>query len=169
MRLKDVTLPLAALAALAVGSTAPAIADSAEPVAGTDVLAVARDNGQFNTLARAIEAAGLTTTLAGPGPFTILAPTDEAFAKLPPEQLESLLRPENKDQLVKLLTYHVVPGRAYEPDELKRQRTVPTVAGEPVKVALVNGRLRVGDARVKGDVEASNGVILPIDRVLIPQ
>lgn len=167
MRLKDVTLPLAALAAFAIA--APAIADSAEPVAGTDVLAVARDNGQFNTLARAIEAAGLSSTLAGPGPFTILAPTDEAFAKLPAGELESLLKPENKDQLVKLLSYHVVPGEAYDPDELKRKRTVPTVAGEPVKVALVNGRLRVGDARVKGDVEASNGVILPIDRVLIPQ
>jgi uncharacterized surface protein with fasciclin (FAS1) repeats len=141
---------------------------STQVVQGNDLLAVAKQSGKFTTLVKAIEAAGLTETLAGPGPFTVFAPTDEAFARLPQADLEALLKPENKDKLVKVLSYHVVPGKALNEDELKRMRSTATVAGPQVRTALVRGRLRVNDARVAADVKASNGVIHVIDRVLLP-
>lgn len=143
-------------------------ADTAGESNGRDVLSVAKQKGNFNTLARAIEAAGLTQTLTAQGPITVFAPTDEAFAKLPPEQLEALLKPENRDQLVKILTYHVVPGKALDADDLKKRRETTTAAGEELPIALVRGRLRVGDARVTGEIDADNGVVHAIDRVLIP-
>jgi len=132
------------------------------------VLDVAKQKGNFNTLAKAIEVAGLQDALNAQGPVTIFAPTDEAFAKLPPEQLESLLRPENKDQLVKILTRHVVPGKALEADDLKRTRSAKTEGGDDVKVELVRGRLRVDVARVTGDYNAANGVVVAVDSVLLP-
>jgi uncharacterized surface protein with fasciclin (FAS1) repeats len=132
------------------------------------VLDVAKEKGNFNTLAKAIEVAGLQDALTGNGPVTIFAPTDEAFAKLPPAQLEALLRPENKDQLVKILTNHVVPGKALETDDMKRTRSAKTVAGEDVKFELVRGRLRVDGARVTGDYNAANGVVVAVDSVLLP-
>jgi len=132
------------------------------------VLDVAKQKGNFNTLAKAIEVAGLQDALTAQGPVTIFAPTDEAFAKLPAEQLEALLRPENKDQLVKILTRHVVPGKALEADDLKRTRSAKTEAGENVKVELVRGRLRVDGARVTGDYNAANGVVVAVDSVLLP-
>jgi uncharacterized surface protein with fasciclin (FAS1) repeats len=156
-----------ALAAAALSSPA-ALAGESTSAASTDVLAAAKQTGQFNTLVTAIEAAGLSATLAGNGPFTVFAPTDEAFAKLPPGTVEDLLKPENKDKLVKVLTYHVVAGKALSEDELKRTRNAGTVAGADVRTALVRGRLRVNEARVTADVKASNGVIHVIDRVLIP-
>ncbi len=159
----------AALALLGValpGTSSVAAESTAAPRA--DVLSVAKQAGQFNTLVAAIEAAGLTSTLAGTGPFTVFAPTDEAFAKLPAGTVEDLLKPENKDKLVKVLTYHVVAGKALSEDELKRTRNADTVAGAEVRTALVRGRLRVNEARVTADVQASNGVIHVIDRVLIP-
>jgi uncharacterized surface protein with fasciclin (FAS1) repeats len=99
---------------------------------------------------------------------TLFAPTDEAFAKLPAGQLEALLKPENKDQLVKILTNHVVPGQAIEKDDMKRSRGAETAAGDEVKFALVNGRVRVEDARVTADYDAANGIVLAVDKVLIP-
>jgi uncharacterized surface protein with fasciclin (FAS1) repeats len=133
-----------------------------------DILAVAKQQGNLTTFAKAVEAAGLQDSLANGGPVTIFAPTDEAFAKLPPEQLEALLRPENKDQLVKVLTRHVVPGQALETDDLKRTRTAKTAGGDEVKVELVRGRVRVDGARVTGDRNAANGVVVSVDSVLLP-
>ena len=112
-------------------------------------------------------AAGLQDALSQ-GTVTVFAPTDEAFAKLPPGQLEALLRPENKDQLVKILTNHVVPGKALETDDLKRTRSAKTVGGEEVKFELVRGRVRVDNARVTGDYKASNGAVVAVDTVLMP-
>jgi uncharacterized surface protein with fasciclin (FAS1) repeats len=142
------------------------LAAVAAQASGTaNVLDVAKEKGNFTTLAKAI---GLQDALTGNGPVTIFAPTDEAFAKLPPAQLEALLRPENKDQLVKLLTNHVVPGKALETDDMKRTRSAKTVAGEDVKFELVRGRLRVDGARVTGDFNATNGVVVAVDSVLLP-
>lgn len=158
--------------ALIAGSLALAGSFAQADSAGQDavsVLSVAKQNGDFSTLTRAIEAAGLADTLSAQGPMTIFAPTDEAFAKLPAGTLENLLKPENKDQLVKLLSNHVVSGETLEQDELKTRRTIETGAEQDLRVALVNGRLRVGDARVSGDIDAGNGVIMPIDRVLLPK
>lgn len=134
----------------------------------SDILTVAKQQGNLNTFAKAVEAAGLQGSLASGGPVTIFAPTDEAFAKLPPDQLEALLRPENKDQLVKVLTRHVVPGQALETDDLKRTRTAKTAGGDEVKVELVRGRVRVDGARVTGDHNAANGVVVSVDSVLLP-
>jgi len=135
---------------------------------GSTVLDIAKQKGTFNTLAKAIEAAGLQDALTAEGPVTIFAPTDEAFAKLPAEQLEALLRPENKDQLVKVLTKHVVAGKAYQTDDLKRTRSAKTVAGDDLKFELVRGRLRVDGARVTGELAADNGRIVAVDSVLLP-
>jgi uncharacterized surface protein with fasciclin (FAS1) repeats len=138
------------------------------PVDGT-VVDVAVKNGSFNTLVAAIKAAGLVETLSGKGPFTILAPTDEAFAKLPPGTLEMLLKPENKKQLVDILTYHVVPGVAAYSDSVAKMSEVPTVLGSPVAVKVVDGKVMLNGATVvAADVEASNGVIHVIDAVLLP-
>lgn len=135
---------------------------------GNTVLDIAKQKGNFNTLAKAIEVAGLQDALTSDGPVTVFAPTDEAFAKLPAEQLEALLRPENKDQLVKILTNHVVAGRALEEDDLKRTRSAKTAAGEEVNIELKRGRVRVEGARVTGDYTADNGVVVAVDSVLIP-
>ena len=153
---------LAAAALLGMSAVA------AQATGSATVLDVAKEKGNFTTLAKAIEVAGLQDALSGNGPVTIFAPTDEAFAKLPPAQLEALLRPENKDQLVRILTNHVVPGKALETDDMKRTRSAKTVAGEDVKIELVRGRVRVDGARVSGDFNATNGVVVAIDSVLLP-
>ena len=154
----------ASLAAALLG----AMSLTAQAAGNATVLDVAKEKGNFNTLAKAIEAAGLQDALTANGPVTIFAPTDEAFAKLPPAQLEALLRPENKDQLVKILTNHVVPGKALESEDMKRTRSAKTVAGEEVKFELVRGRLRVDGARITGDYNADNGVVVAVDSVLLP-
>jgi uncharacterized surface protein with fasciclin (FAS1) repeats len=153
----------ALVAALLVSGSA--VASASNP---STVLDVAKERGNFTTLAKAIEVAGLQSALSAQGPVTIFAPTDEAFAKLPPAQLEALLRPENKDQLVKILTNHVVPGRALEADDMKRTRGAKTIAGDEVKFELVRGRLRVEGARVTADYTADNGVVVAVDSVLLP-
>lgn len=134
-----------------------------------DLLAVAKQRGNFTVLERAIEAAGLQQTLAAAGPMTLFAPTDGAFAKLPAAALEALLKPENKDQLIKILSYHVIAGKALEQDQLKHTRSAMTVEGEPIEFALVNGRLRVAQSRVLNDYRASNGVLIAVDAVLMPR
>ena len=133
-----------------------------------DIVAVAAGAGQFNTLVAAVEAADLVETLQSPGPFTVFAPTDEAFANLPPGTVDTLLLPENKDKLVEILTYHVVPGKVMAADVIKLD-SAATVEGQPVSISASDSGVRVNDANViKTDVMASNGVIHVIDAVLIP-
>lgn len=130
---------------------------------GSDIVDTAVKAGNFNTLAAALKAANLVETLKGEGPFTVFAPTDEAFAKLPEGTVESLLKPENRDKLTAILTYHVVPGKVMSSD-LLTTTSAKTVNGESAPIGL-----RVGNANVvKADVAASNGVIHVIDTVLIP-
>ena len=134
-----------------------------------NIVEVAASNGSFNTLVAAVKAAGLVETLSGKGPFTVLAPTDAAFAKLPAGTLENLLKPENKKALIEILTYHVVPGVAAYSDQVVKMSEVPTVLGSPVKVTVKDGKVMLGNATVAiADVETSNGVIHAIDTVLLP-
>lgn len=123
----------------------------------------------FNTLATALTAADLVDTLKGPGPFTVFAPTDAAFAKLPEGTLDTLLKPENKGQLVSILTYHVVSGKVMAADVVKLSEA-KTVNGQSVTITVADGTVMVNNATVtQTDVEASNGVIHVIDTVLLPQ
>jgi uncharacterized surface protein with fasciclin (FAS1) repeats len=132
-----------------------------------DIVDTAVAAGSFTTLAAALEAAGLVETLKGEGPFTVFAPTDAAFAALPAGTVEELLKPENKDQLVAVLTYHVVPGKVMSTD-LTEGMTAATVQGANVTVTL-DGGPKVNGAVISGpDVEASNGVIHVIDSVILP-
>lgn len=125
--------------------------------------------GKFNTLVAAVKAAGLVDTLKGPGPFTVFAPTDEAFSKLPAGTLESLLKPENKAKLQSILTYHVVAGRVMSQDVVKLH-SAKTVEGGTIAIKTVNGGVMINNARVtKADIVASNGVIHVIDTVILPE
>ncbi len=123
-----------------------------------DIVDTAVSAGQFNTLAAALDAAGLVDTLKGDGPFTVFAPTDEAFAKLPAGTVENLLKPENKDQLIAILTYHVVPGKVKAADVVKLDNA-KTVNGQDVAIQVADNGVRINDANViKTDIGASNGV-----------
>jgi uncharacterized surface protein with fasciclin (FAS1) repeats len=125
--------------------------------------------GQFKTLVAAVKAADLVDTLKGPGPYTVFAPTDEAFAKLPPGTVEGLLKPENKDKLKAVLTYHVVSGKVMAADAAKLT-SAKTVQGKELKVSAAGGSVMINDAKVvKADIDCSNGVIHVIDTVVIPQ
>lgn len=138
---------------------------AAEPV---DIVATAIAAGQFETLAAALEAADLVEVLQGEGPFTVFAPTDEAFAALPEGTLEDLLKPENKEQLVSILTYHVVPGAVLSTD--LESGEVETVEGSTVMVEVSETGVTVDEANViSADIEASNGVIHVIDAVILPE
>lgn len=132
-----------------------------------DIVDTAAANGSFKTLVAAAQAAGLIETLKGAGPFTVFAPTDAAFAALPAGTVESLLKPENKDKLTEVLTYHVIPGKVMSGD-LKDGMKAATVEGADVTIDL-DGGARVNDAKVvTADVSADNGVIHVIDKVLMP-
>jgi uncharacterized surface protein with fasciclin (FAS1) repeats len=134
-----------------------------------DIVDVAAENGSFNTLVAAVKAAGLVETLKGEGPFTVFAPTDEAFAKLPAGTVEMLLKPENKDKLAAVLTYHVVSGKVMAADVAKID-SAATVQGEMVMVKVTDGSVMINNAKViMADVAASNGVIHVIDTVLLPK
>lgn len=134
-----------------------------------DIVDVAAENGSFTILVAAIKAGGLVETLKGKGPFTVFAPTDEAFAKLPEGTVEMLLKPENKDKLVAVLTYHVVAGKVTASDVAKMDSGT-TVQGQKVMIKLEDDKVMVNDAHViKADIEASNGVIHVIDKVLLPK
>ena len=134
-----------------------------------DVVDTAIAAGSFKTLAKALDAAGLVTTLKGSGPFTVFAPTDEAFAKLPAGTLETLLKPENKAKLQRILTYHVVSGKVMAADVVTLQ-SAKAVSGDTITVNARNGVVRVDNATVtKADVTASNGVIHVIDSVILPK
>jgi uncharacterized surface protein with fasciclin (FAS1) repeats len=148
---------------LAVVPAAPASAQ------GKDIVDTAIAAGSFKTLAKALQAAGLVETLKGPGPFTVFAPTDEAFAKLPAGTVDSLLKPENKDKLKRILTYHVVAGKVMAADAAKLS-SAKAVSGDTLTIAASGGRVMVEKATVvKADIPASNGVIHVIDAVVLPK
>lgn len=132
-----------------------------------NIVETAVEAGSFKTLVAAVTAAGLAETLSGTGPFTVFAPTDEAFAKIPAETLTDLLKPENKEKLVGILTYHVVSGKVLAADAAKLTEAA-TVNGQEIKIDATDG-VKINDATVTtADVEASNGVIHIIDTVLLP-
>lgn len=134
-----------------------------------DIVDTAVSAGNFNTLVAAVQAAGLVDTLKGEGPFTVFAPTDEAFEKLPAGTVENLLKPENKDQLVAVLTYHVIPGKVMSGDIAGKKMGVKTVQGSELMVDAMDG-VKVDDATVvTADIETSNGVIHVIDQVVLPK
>jgi len=152
---------VAAAMALTLGSMTARAAEK-------DIVDTAVAAGQFKTLASALTAAGLVDTLKGDGPFTVFAPTDAAFAKLPAGTIENLLKPENKDQLVATLTYHVVPGEVKAADVVKLDEA-KTVNGKMVDIDVKGDTAMVNNAKVtKVDIPASNGVIHVIDTVILP-
>src|SRR3954465_3350684 len=149
--------------AIALSASSLTFAQSPKDIVDTAVAA-----GSFKTLAAALQAAGLVDTLKGPGPFTVFAPTDEAFAKLPAGTVETLLKPENKEKLTAILTAHVVPAKAMSTD-LKDGQMVKTVNGKELPVKIDGGKVSVAGAIVtKADIAASNGVIHVIDTVIVP-
>ena len=133
-----------------------------------DIVETASSAGSFGTLVAAVEAAGLSETLKGEGPFTVFAPTDEAFSKLPEGTVDNLLKPENKDKLVAILTYHVVPGKVMAADVITLD-SAATVNGKSLGIQQKDGAVFVENARVtQTDIQASNGVIHVIDTVMLP-
>jgi uncharacterized surface protein with fasciclin (FAS1) repeats len=150
-------LLLSATAAFALGTAAQA----------ADIVDTAVGAGNFNTLVAAVQAAGLVETLKGEGPFTVFAPTDEAFAALPAGTVENLLKPDNKDQLIAVLTFHVVPGKVMSTD-LSNGMTAKTVQGSEITI-MTEGGVQVNGANVvAADIAADNGVIHVIDKVILP-
>ena len=162
------------LKSLALGTLA-AVALTVAPIAAAPAAAQTKDivdtavaAGSFKTLAAALQAAGLVETLKGKGPFTVFAPTDDAFAKLPQATLEDLLKPANKATLRRILSSHVIPGRVMSTDVLKLN-SAKAVSGDTVDINASGGSVRVEEARViKTDITASNGVIHVIDSVILP-
>ncbi|SMO43931.1 fasciclin domain-containing protein [Ruegeria faecimaris] len=150
-------------AAAAIALTLPVQAKAA------DIVDTAVSAGSFTTLVAAVQAAGLVDTLKGDGPFTVFAPTDEAFAALPEGTVETLLLPENKDQLVAILTYHVVPAKVMSGDIAGKRTKVLTVQGDRLSVNGKNGVKVNGAKVVQADIEASNGVIHVVDAVILPE
>ena len=152
------------------GAAALAIVAACAPMdSGDDIVDIAASNDDFSTLVAAVQAAGLVDTLKGDGPFTVFAPTNDAFAALPAGTVETLLKPENKDQLVKVLTYHVVPGSVTSDQLIGQRLNVATVQGQTVHVDDTDG-VRVNKSNVTTpDIIATNGVIHVIDRVLLPK
>ena len=147
---------------------APAPEEPAAPQE-KDIVDTAAAAGQFTTLVKAIQEAGLTETLKGPGPFTVFAPTDEAFAKLPAGKLDELLKPENKAKLTALLQYHVVPGEVKAAD-VATMKKAKTVNGKQLKIKAKDDQVMINNAKVVStDIDATNGVIHVIDTVLMPK
>jgi len=164
MKINHLIPAIALLASAACSFTAHAASTDTTK----DIVAVASDTGNLTTLVTAIKAAGLVETLQGPGPFTVFAPTDAAFAKLPKATLDDLLKPENKAKLAGILTYHVVPGKVMAADV--KTMMAKTVNGEKLDIKVTDGAVTVNDAKVTAtDVPASNGVIHVIDTVLMPK
>lgn len=179
MKLKISLVAVAMLAAACGGETAPAMpatpvaeapAPEPAPVMAKDIVDTAIGAGQFNTLVAAVQAAGLEQTLRGSGPFTVFAPTDAAFAALPAGTVDDLLKPENKAKLTAILTYHVLPAEVMSSAVAGQTLTPATVEGKTVKVdGSMAGTVMVNDAKVvTADIDASNGVIHVIDKVIMP-
>jgi uncharacterized surface protein with fasciclin (FAS1) repeats len=161
------TFAIGTLAALAMAGAASMTTTGQTQT--KDIVETAIAAGSFKTLAKALQAADLVDTLKGPGPFTVFAPTDEAFAALPAGTIDNLLKPENKAKLQRILTYHVVPGKVMAADVVKLQ-SAKAVSGDTVTVATRNGGVIIDNAHVvKADIAASNGVIHVIDAVLLPK
>ena len=159
---------IASKAAVVMAVVGLAIGSSFARASNQDIVDTAVGAGQFKTLAAALKAADLVATLKGPGPFTVFAPTDEAFAKLPAGTVENLLKPENKAKLTAILTYHVVPG-AVKAEQVTKLDQAKTVNGAMVKVTTKGGKVTINDATVvKADIPASNGIIHVIDKVILP-
>ena len=162
------SIHLLALTLLFAGTGLVGIVRADDKRESKDIVAVASGAGNFKTLVAAIKAAGLVETLQGTGPFTVFAPTDKAFAKLPAGAVDDLLRAENKEKLVALLTYHVVPGKVMATDV--KTMKVKTVNGQELDVQVIDGKVTVDKAKVtKTDIAASNGVIHVIDTVVMPK
>ncbi|HET9469138.1 MAG TPA: fasciclin domain-containing protein [Vicinamibacterales bacterium] len=158
-------LAMGTIAALALTFVAPSVAGAQSK----DIVDTAVAAGSFKTLAAALTAADLVKTLKGAGPFTVFAPTDEAFAKLPAGTVETLLKPENKAKLQRILTYHVVAGKVMAADVTK-MTSAKAVSGDSMTIATRNGHVMADSSRiVKTDIAASNGVIHVIDTVLMPK
>ena len=155
---------IAVAAAFAVSSFALSAQAYAADIVDTAVAA-----GNFKTLVAAVQAAGLVDTLKGAGPFTVFAPTDEAFAKLPAGTVDDLLKPENKDKLVAILTYHVVPGKVMAADVAGKKTMAKTVQGGEITVDGTNGVTVDGAKVIQADIVADNGVIHVIDAVIMPK
>jgi len=155
---------LAALVVTSAASTTATVTAQTKDIVDTAVAA-----GSFKTLAKALQAADLVTTLKGAGPFTVFAPTDEAFAALPAGTIENLLKPENKAKLRRILAYHVVPGKVMAADVMKLQ-SAKAVSGDTLTVMMRNGDVMLDNAHViTTDIAASNGVIHVIDAVVLPK
>ena len=162
---------LGLIVAVSLSACAPAAKPAAAaPVVG-NIVAVASANSNFTTLVAAVKAAGLVEALSGPGPLTVFAPTNDAFAKLPAGTVEFLLKPENKPRLVAILTYHVLAGKVMAADALKLDgKPAKTLNGQDISVSVKDGNVLLNGAKVLiADVPASNGVIHAIDTVLLPQ
>ncbi|MDI1344060.1 MAG: fasciclin domain-containing protein [Pseudolabrys sp.] len=159
---------IASVAAVVLTVVGLAIGSTFARASNQDIVDTAVGAGQFKTLAAALTAADLIETLQGPGPFTVFAPTDEAFAKLPAGTVENLLKPENKAKLTAILTYHVVPG-AVKAEQVTKLSEAKTINGAMVKVSTEGGKVMINDAAVvKADIAASNGVIHVVDKVILP-
>jgi uncharacterized surface protein with fasciclin (FAS1) repeats len=166
-RRKNMRVFKTALVALALTLGIASSARS-ESLPDKDIVEVAASAGSFKTLVAAVQAAGLVNVLKGEGPLTVFAPTDEAFAKLPAGTVENLLKPENKDKLIAVLTYHVVPGRVTA-GEVINLSSAKTVNGAALRISAKDGKVMVDNARVTAtDIMASNGVIHVIDSVVLP-
>jgi uncharacterized surface protein with fasciclin (FAS1) repeats len=166
MKIKNIKTITLFIASISFTALSPA-AHHGDAHKQADIVEVASSAGIFNTLVAAVTAADLVSTLQGDGPFTVFAPTDEAFAKLPEGTVETLLKPENKDKLIAILTYHVVSGKVMAADV--KAGEVVTVNGSNLTVSIKNGNVFVDSAQVtKTDVNASNGVVHIVDSVLIP-
>lgn len=158
-------LTLALVAVLAIWSAPMA---TAQADTDKDIVDIAVEAGTFETLVAAVTAADLVDVLKGDGPFTVFAPTDEAFAALPEGTVENLLKPENKDQLIAVLTYHVVPGRVTSGDVVKLTEAA-TVQGSTVDIKVKEDKVYIDGAQVVAvDIEAANGIIHVIDAVILP-
>jgi uncharacterized surface protein with fasciclin (FAS1) repeats len=159
---------IASVAAVVLTVVGLAIGGTFARASNQDIVDTAVGAGQFKTLATALKAADLVETLKGPGPFTVFAPTDEAFAKLPAGTVENLLKPENKAKLTAILTYHVVPG-AVKAEQVTKLDEAKTLNGAMVKISTEDGKVMINDATVvTADIPASNGVIHVIDKVILP-
>ena len=168
MRKTQVIVAALVCAALVAGFLARPQVVSADEPAKKDIVDTAVAAGSFKTLAAALKAGGLIDTLKGAGPFTVFAPTDEAFAKLPAGTVQDLLKPQNKEKLVAILTYHVVPAKAMAKD-VAGMSSAKTVNGKELKLKIDGNKVMVNEATViKADIETSNGVIHVIDAVLLP-
>jgi len=162
-------LRVTAVALLVVFGMASAGAGGMDYGKKQDIVQVAEGAGQFGTLVAALKAADLVDTLEGKGPFTVFAPTDAAFDKLPDGTVDMLLKPENKDKLKAILLYHVVSGKVMA-EQVMGMDSAATVGGGKLDISTMDGKVMVNDATVvKADVKASNGVIHVIDTVLMPQ